>query len=116
MSSNSSSIIQLTDKDGNIINTTSSGTFTSITIPNKTPGQFTGTIINGTSLQPMNLDPLHVDKVWSVGSRKSISENVSDNKSVSDNQWMSLLRKHIQLYVTDKELTDFLMEDALKDK
>ena len=113
MSKHSSSIIKLTDKDGNIINTTSNGTFTSITV-SEPPGSFTigpGTHqINGTfqSLVP--------EKIYSIGSEKIGSRNISTTDSVTDKQWMSLLRKYIQLYVTDKELTDFLMEDALKEK
>lgn len=114
MSKHSSSVIKLTDKDGNVINTTSNGTFTSVTVPGQPPRPFTigpGTYeVNGTF---QNLVP---EKIYSIGSEKIGSRNISTTDSVTDKQWMSLLRKHIQLYMTDKELTDFLMEDALKEK
>ena len=46
----------------------------------------------------------------------TIKHNVSANPGVTDQQWISLLRKKIELRMSDKELTDFLMEDALKNK
>jgi hypothetical protein len=124
MSKINNSVIKI---NGKTLNTsTVSGTITNI-VPSPTSGSFTlgpgthqlnGTvtatdfsITDGTSFAPM-----HISQIWSVGSRKKSASNVSDNPSLSDKQWMTLLRKHIQLYVTDNELTDFLMEDALKEK
>lgn len=74
------------------------------------------TIGNGANFQPLNFDPPHVDTVWSAGSRSVAARNVSEIESVTNAQWVTLLRKHIKLFVTDRELTDFLMEDSLKDK
>jgi hypothetical protein len=87
-----------------------------VTISNATT-PLNGTIIDSSAtFYPLNFDPVHIDKVWSVGSRSLSAQNASEIESITDIQWMTLLRKHIKLFVTDKELTDFLMEDSLKEK
>lgn len=55
-------------------------------------------------------------KFLDVGSNKYDAKDVSAMESITDAQWVTLMRKHVQLFIEDKELTNFLMEDALRNK